>query len=155
MELQELECCLQLLIGVRLGTAADGWNWNAEAGSNFSIAADRLPTKKALRRRNIHLVNAICVLCEDGKESIDHLLIACGFASGVWQYISKWCGVPLVYAFPVKDLVERHTYINGSAVMKKVFQGIVIITAWSIWKETKRKAILEQKEDGGSSGSGD
>ncbi|KAD2805669.1 hypothetical protein E3N88_39046 [Mikania micrantha] len=60
---------------------------------------DRLPTRMALRRRNMQISSPTCPICNQEEETSEHLLIACPFANSVWRFISQWCKLPPIYAF--------------------------------------------------------
>ncbi|XP_076914681.1 uncharacterized protein LOC143573769 [Bidens hawaiensis] len=140
------------LLGVVLGFGgADRWVWRGDIGKDFSVAAvrslivedrdvsnryvldrakwiprkcqifiwravlDRIPTLEALQNRNIMVDSDICRLCDSAKETVDHLFAGCSVADKVW---------------------------NG--VKKEVFQGIIVIACWRIWK-ARNELIYENK----------
>ncbi|XP_022032560.1 uncharacterized protein LOC110933656 [Helianthus annuus] len=124
-EIKEREDCERLLEGFSVTNSVDVWKWNSMEEDIFSVAlakkwisdkidvSSRLPTKVALQRRNI-IEGCACSLCEDGPdgdETTEHLFTACGIAAGVWNCISSWCGISIIYAFSVKDLLELHNNI--------------------------------------------
>ncbi|XP_076898219.1 uncharacterized protein LOC143551729 [Bidens hawaiensis] len=112
---------------------------------------DRLPTKSTLRRKNIHSDNALCVLCEDGEESVDHMFTGCGFSIGVWECILRRRGLPMFFfAFSLKDLMEIHNMYGLSTFQKDIVRGMAIACCWRIWKarseqnfENKRCKVVE------------
>ncbi|XP_076920623.1 uncharacterized protein LOC143581819 [Bidens hawaiensis] len=81
---------------------------------------DRIPTRRALIRRNIRVNDIVCPLCDSGEETADNLLTGCGAVSVVWDHISRWCKVPPIFGFSVRDLLELHTNINLGANKKGV-----------------------------------
>ncbi|XP_021996375.1 uncharacterized protein LOC110893584 [Helianthus annuus] len=48
----------------------------------WRLFLDRLPTKKALIRRNIHVDSPLCCWCEIEEEMAEHILLALGFRPG-------------------------------------------------------------------------
>ena len=60
---------------------------------------DKIPTKKALIRRNIQCGDGMCILCEDQEEDVDHLFTACILANGVWHGIANWVKLHSLYFF--------------------------------------------------------
>ena len=105
---------------------------------------DRLPTKLALRKRNVQVEDSVCVLCGDNDETTEHVFTGCGFAAGVWNGISVWCRMPQIYAFSVKDLVNIFEQCGYSEIKKKVIQGVIIITSWRL-RKARNERIFTNK----------
>ncbi|KAJ0752067.1 putative reverse transcriptase zinc-binding domain-containing protein [Helianthus annuus] len=95
---------------------------------------DRLTTKLALRRRNIHADNALCVLCEDGEELVDHLFTGCGIYGGVGRHIKVVWSTQFFFASSLKDVVEIHNTDGLSNLRKEIVRGAVIACCLRIWK---------------------
>ncbi|XP_021996002.1 uncharacterized protein LOC110893192 [Helianthus annuus] len=95
---------------------------------------NRIPTVEALRRRNISIQNSSCGLCKDGEDEVNHLFSGCYVANVVWSYVSNWCRVPHIYAFSIQDLVEYYVRCGLKEPEKTIFQGVMIIACWSLWK---------------------
>ncbi|XP_022028126.1 uncharacterized protein LOC110929273 [Helianthus annuus] len=106
---------------------------------------DRLPTKVALMRRRIFVENIMCVWCHSKEESIEHLLTGCHISAAVWSGISRWCRVPEVYAFGVKDLVDLHEYYGGSDTKKLLLHGLIIIVCWRLWR-ARNETVFSSKD---------
>ncbi|PWA53679.1 RNA-directed DNA polymerase, eukaryota [Artemisia annua] len=100
----------------------------------WRAALGGIPTSVSLSRRHIQVADTICKICESADESVDHLFTSCMVASVVWQGISQWCKVPNIYAFSFSDLLELHNFAGLKGTAKKVFQGMIIISCWVIWK---------------------
>ncbi|MFS7958314.1 hypothetical protein Hanom_Chr07g00676791 [Helianthus anomalus] len=76
---------------------------------------------------------ATCPLYGCETETVDHLFISCQFADLIWQKVSRWCHIPTIYAFSIKDLLEIHKFSRLGLLEKKILQGIIIIACWCIW----------------------
>ncbi|KAJ0902151.1 putative reverse transcriptase zinc-binding domain-containing protein [Helianthus annuus] len=105
----------------------------------WRLFLDRLPTKKALIRRNLQVGNPLCEWCEIQEESAEHLFTGCGFSAGVWNGVSRWCRIPDIYAFHIKDLVGLHDTCGTTGTKKMVLQGVIIIACWVLWKARNEK----------------
>ncbi|XP_076913782.1 uncharacterized protein LOC143572521 [Bidens hawaiensis] len=86
----------------------------------------------------------ICRLCDSAKETVDHLFAGCSVADKVWSGVASWCKVHRFFGFSIRDLVEFHNIVALSKVKKEVFQGIIFIACWRIWK-ARNELIYENK----------
>ncbi|KAJ0802039.1 putative reverse transcriptase zinc-binding domain-containing protein [Helianthus annuus] len=109
---------------------------------------DRLPTRQALARRNIISGPDECILCQEVRESVDHLFTGCIVALRVWSGISSWINCPPIFAFCFKDLMDLHLSSDGGATGKDIIRGIIIATCWFIWKARNEKFFRSGKGDG-------
>ncbi|XP_021979550.1 uncharacterized protein LOC110875658 [Helianthus annuus] len=95
----------------------------------------------ALIRRNIHGGSEAYRLGREGLEQCEHLFTSCHIAMMVWDFISRWCNIPYIYAFSVKDLIEVSKHIKASKERKKAIQAVVFTATWNIWK-ARNEAIF-------------
>ncbi|XP_022004448.1 uncharacterized protein LOC110902012 [Helianthus annuus] len=105
---------------------------------------DRISTKVALTKRNIFTEDIRCVLCEEGEETVDHVFSGCGFSTGVWDIVSKWCGIPNYFTFSLKDVMELHNVQGISTTHKEIVRGVIIASCWRLWK-ARNEFIFENK----------
>ncbi|KAF5756496.1 putative reverse transcriptase zinc-binding domain-containing protein [Helianthus annuus] len=94
---------------------------------------DRIATVEALAKRGVLISDDMCFHCRSGPDSVDHLLVGCELALGLWEKISFWCRVQNFFAFSVRDLLEMSNYCNKGATEKAALQGIVVIACWFLW----------------------
>ncbi|XP_022004376.1 uncharacterized protein LOC110901927 [Helianthus annuus] len=131
-----------------VGFYAHEWcNWIPAKCNIFAWRAEmeRLPTRVELRKRKINFENELCVFCGAQEETANHLFTGCAIAAGVWQAVSTWCGIPHIFAFTVKDLLEMHKLIPMSARRKEVLRGVIIIACWRIWKARNERIFEDIK----------
>ncbi|XP_022014620.1 uncharacterized protein LOC110914107 [Helianthus annuus] len=102
---------------------------------------DRIPTKVALRRRNIVTGDSLCVFCDNAEETVDHLLTECRFVQGVWSGIAHWCHLPPIFLFSTQDVQALVDHVGCPSRKKEVILGILVITCWRIWKARNEKAF--------------
>lgn len=59
---------------------------------SWKLLLDRLPTKVNLHVRNVLPLEAsmVCVLCDNGVETSNHLFLHCSVASRVWREVMNW-----------------------------------------------------------------
>ncbi|XP_022019040.1 uncharacterized protein LOC110919072 [Helianthus annuus] len=110
---------------------------------------DRIPTRVALRKRNISVGSDLCVLCGDGIETVDHLFSACNKSLRVWERLSEWMKIPHIYAFSIFDLLEVHKGVDGDYKAKDIVKGLILVTCWAIWKARNAKNFSDGKGDSG------
>ncbi|XP_021971086.1 uncharacterized protein LOC110866041 [Helianthus annuus] len=109
---------------------------------------DRLPSKRALRRRNIVVEDPMSSFCGEVEETMDHLFTACTLASNVWHAISTWCKIPEIFAFSVFDLSKIHKHARVSRVFKaEVVKGLIVIACWKIWKARNEKIFQQSSSN--------
>ncbi|PWA52220.1 RNA-directed DNA polymerase, eukaryota, Reverse transcriptase zinc-binding domain protein [Artemisia annua] len=104
---------------------------------------DRLPTRDALVKRRINIVDVACPLCEAANEEINHLFVGCGYSFGVWNYICRWCKLDPFFAYDFDDLLQLFRNVHGGKWRKKIVRGIVMVTVWVIWK-TRNEKVFQQ-----------
>ncbi|XP_021974646.1 uncharacterized protein LOC110869722 [Helianthus annuus] len=104
---------------------------------------ERIPTKVALINRRINIQDGLCSLCDAGDEDVMHLFTGCGFVSGVWEAIGRWCKIGSLLAFDFKDILAIHEQVSGGKWAKKVIRGVVMITCWVVWKTRNAKVFRD------------
>ncbi|MFS8026364.1 putative RNA-directed DNA polymerase [Helianthus anomalus] len=107
----------------------------------WRAAMGRIPTSDALRRRGIFAGDGLCPLCRTEDDSADHLLTSCLIATILWQKISRWCGLPPIYAFSVKDLLLIHRSGGIKAGEGVALHGVMITACWCLWL-ARNKALF-------------
>ncbi|PWA75409.1 RNA-directed DNA polymerase, eukaryota, Reverse transcriptase zinc-binding domain protein [Artemisia annua] len=105
----------------------------------------KIPTSDALRRRNMVGVEAICSICGEDNESVEYLFTSCWVAMLVWNHICSWTRVQCFFAFSFRDLIEVHEHVGLKGKAKKVFQGIIFLSCWVIWR-ARNKSKFEGKK---------
>ncbi|PWA48207.1 toll/interleukin-1 receptor (TIR) domain-containing protein [Artemisia annua] len=85
-----------------------------------------------------------CILCNDGDESSDHMLLSCYVSASVWNAISNWCNIPQLFAFTIPDLLSAHNLCRCDKEKKALLQAIIYTSCWCIWKE-RNEAIFRNK----------
>ncbi|KAJ0542575.1 putative reverse transcriptase zinc-binding domain-containing protein [Helianthus annuus] len=108
----------------------------------WRLEMDRLPTKLALRSRNINVGNEFCAFCQSEEESALHLFTGCILTIGIWHFIERWCHLDPIFLLGIKDILKLPDSIHDCK-WKKIIRGIVMTACWVIWK-TRNKAIFEE-----------
>ncbi|XP_076881447.1 uncharacterized protein LOC143529564 [Bidens hawaiensis] len=101
----------------------------------------RIPTWEALKQRNIRIMDSVCVIREIGIESVDHITTGCLVAAVVWEHVSRWCKIPPIFGFSVRDLLELYKTIEIGETKKEALHGIVIMACWRIRKAGNEKVF--------------
>lgn len=124
----------------------DNWVKWLPAKCNLFIwraGLNRIPTVEALRKRNIQVDYAGCVLCAGSEETVDHLVAECQFSNGVWSGIARWCRIPPIFLFSAKDIHVVAEHSGYSKSKKDIIHGILVITLWRIWKARNEKVFRD------------
>ncbi|KAJ0788215.1 putative RNA-directed DNA polymerase [Helianthus annuus] len=131
------------------------WEWSSWVPLKCNLFAwraemERIPTKVELRKRNVALEDDFCPMCGSDLESASHIFTACIFVTKVWSMITRWCKVPELVAFTVRDILESHNFCGLKGRMLDAFKGIALITCWQIWKARNERIfsnIVRKEED--------
>ena len=98
------------------------------------------------RNPNMALSPAWCVLCRKDNESIDHLLIHCQVANGLWAQLRREAGVLGALPEKCKGLLMDEVIGFGSNKMARVmWRAMVMSLMWSLWLERNAR-IFSAKE---------
>ncbi|RVW95793.1 hypothetical protein CK203_025699 [Vitis vinifera] len=97
-------------------------------------------TLDRLQRRGWHLPNR-CFLCGCEEETINHILIHCTVAKGLWNIILALCGVQWVFPNSVKEVLSSWKGSFVGRKRKEVWKSIPLFIFWTIWKERNRLAF--------------
>jgi hypothetical protein len=77
---------------------------------------------------------AWCCMCKCSGESVDHLLLHCGVAQEVWNFIFRSFGVSWVLPERVMDLLFGwHNWWGKSS--SRVWNLVPHCLMWTIWRE--------------------
>lgn len=98
--IEQLQNLYSIVEGHRLGHDNDKWLWEFEDDRLLTVRSIRkllernrvLCQKTALVLRGVGFETHECSLCFNEKESIDHFLLNCPFASRIWDRVFEWGG---------------------------------------------------------------
>ncbi|WVZ63192.1 hypothetical protein U9M48_012845 [Paspalum notatum var. saurae] len=80
---------------------------------------------------------AVCPLCDQAEETIQHVLVSCVFARQVWTLIFHDLGLPSIVPQPGCTRFSNWWGQSIKSVEKAIRKGLnslVILVAWEIWK---------------------
>lgn len=91
----------------------------------WQVILDRAPTRMNLWKRKIieDIVEAKCVLCNRGLESIDHLIFSCNKTVKLWNLVYNWAG--LVVVLPANGKLHFMQLMEGGMVLYCVVYLVV------------------------------
>ncbi|XP_076939451.1 uncharacterized protein LOC143608187, partial [Bidens hawaiensis] len=130
MEIEDFRSLLNLCEGVHMGSNRDRllWGLNEHVGFTVKSVKDKLGEIGYSRSDFAFMWNA---------------WVPKSLAQDVWQIVSMWCGLPSVYAFSVRDLLDLHRYAGFGRKKAKVFYAVCLVTLWSIWKAMNELVFKE------------
>ncbi|KAF5807675.1 putative RNA-directed DNA polymerase [Helianthus annuus] len=110
----------------------------------WRLGINKLATMDALQKRNIPGIDMRCVMCGDEDESAEHLFTSCCVATVIWQQVCRWCNIPNMVVFSIKDLLEAHDFCGLNSGKKEVVKGVIRVACWSIWR-ARNEMIFSSK----------
>ncbi|RVW89101.1 putative ribonuclease H protein [Vitis vinifera] len=97
-------------------------------------------TLDQLKKRGRSLANR-CFLCGMEEESIDHILIQCSKARGLWELLFALFGVTWVLPSSVRDTLSGWSGFKLGKKHRKVWNAAPLCIFWAVWKERNRIAF--------------
>lgn len=94
----------------------------------------RIPVAASLISRGVCLPSAVCKVCSEEVESVDHALVSCWFARGVRRRIFDWCKIPPPSYSKVVDLLNFGASWGNCPKKRKRFIIILYCMLWCIWR---------------------
>lgn len=94
----------------------------------------KLPTCQYLQRLGINLDDECC-LCNQAKETLDHLFFDCVYARAVWTDVAGWCKInrqPGPWSKELEFLVTECTSKGGKQTM---YRCVISVLVYHLWKE--------------------
>jgi len=78
------------------------------------LLRDRLPTKNNLvRRRALHIDDAVCVSGCGHLETTSHLFVTCNIFSSLWFHVWSWLGIDFVPSGDLRQHFLQFTKMAG------------------------------------------
>jgi hypothetical protein len=132
-----------LLLGlVQFEPAERVWKSWAPGKCKFFIwfvEHNRCWTADMLRKRGLDRPEQ-CPLCDQEAETINHLLVKCVFAKQFWFDFLNSVGLRDLYPAHEESFESRwkSSSSRASDIVRKGFNSLVILGAWTIWKHRNR-----------------
>jgi hypothetical protein len=100
------------------------------------VAHNHCWTVDRLQHRNLPHSDC-CLLCDQEKESIDHLLVRCVFARQFWYYLLRRVGLVALAPYPTEPSFMEWWWQMSNSISNatvKGFNSLVILGAWTLWR---------------------
>jgi hypothetical protein len=81
-----------------------------------------------------------CWLCESDEETVDHLLLHCEVANGLWNVILSKFGLCWVMPYSVKEFFACW-WPGGCARSAVVWKMAPLCLMWCIWRERNARCF--------------
>ncbi|XP_071713506.1 uncharacterized protein [Rutidosis leptorrhynchoides] len=105
--------------------------WRAKKG--------RLSVLLELDKRGVDLHSVRCQSCGNDLECIRHALLSCEKVWEVWKRLFDWWGVTLPSNVNLNELLEGNLGQFGSDLGKNLWQGMIWVSVYFIWKNRNEK----------------
>ena len=107
------------------------------------VLHDRCWTANRRFRHNLQDHDS-CALCDQGSETIDHLLVSCSYSREVWFSLLRRGGLQLLV--PCSNATSFVTWWSTSRKRlprdkRKAFDTFVLLVIWTIWKERNARVF--------------
>ncbi|XP_026430759.1 uncharacterized protein LOC113327852 [Papaver somniferum] len=132
--------CYEVLTGTYPPCNFDShlWKHNIPNKVSFILWAsfhDSISTRDMLVHRGMSIQSDLCVLCNDEKETFDHMFLHCTYSFAIWDYFIK--------AFKISWSMPRNLFQFFEAWFTNILQGmgkkvwkiIHYAICWTLWKE--------------------
>lgn len=97
---------------------------------------EKINTKSKLGRIGIiPIEDAVCVFCNIGLETTNHLLLHCEFSWKLWTWWLNIWGYSWAFPKSIKNAFAQWQIYGRGAFFKKIWHAIFFIIIWSLWKE--------------------
>lgn len=100
----------------------------------WKVLLDKLPTRVNLNIRGLNVESTRCDICDNGDETISHVVFSCQIAVDIWSQIARWWDLDIPIVHSVGELFEWLDNLVLSSSCKKAFTVVIITTIWSIWR---------------------
>lgn len=87
--------------------------------------------------------NNICALCDQGSETVAHLFLGCMFARQVWLALLQLLNLASLMPERDEDIGTwwLHQRARIDTVNRKLFDSLLLLVAWSLWKERNARVF--------------
>lgn len=112
--------------------------------STWLLLHGRLPTCQYMQGIGIN-VEEECCLCNQDKETIDHLFFACSYVQSLWRAVTSWCGInrlPRCWREEQVYLFTQCTTKSGSQIL---YRSVISVLIYHIWKERNQRRLQDRK----------
>jgi mannosylglycoprotein endo-beta-mannosidase len=106
--------------------------WEASHGRSLTI--------DNLRRRGLILADW-CFLCRCGGESVDHVLLHCPYASGLWFHVLKILNFQWVMPEKVEGVLRCWHRSFRNPFAKTIWRMIPHCIWWCLWRERNNRCF--------------
>ncbi|XP_059072398.1 uncharacterized protein LOC131873581, partial [Cryptomeria japonica] len=87
-----------------------------------------------------------CVMCKEKEESLDHLLLQCDIAQGVWKLLLRKLGWETPLPKKVIDLFKSWFTEYRKSTLSSLWTVSPSIAIWELWKERNRQVFQDKEE---------
>nr|GEW45480.1 putative RNA-directed DNA polymerase, eukaryota, reverse transcriptase zinc-binding domain protein [Tanacetum cinerariifolium] len=98
----------------------------------WRIRLDMLPHRLILSRRGLDIHSIDCLVCSNGRETIDHIFYLCDVALNIWRMVRVWVDLDMPSLYSHSDWESWFDNIRVSNEVKKRIQVITASTWWII-----------------------
>ncbi|KAE8687812.1 Beta-adaptin-like protein A [Hibiscus syriacus] len=118
-----------------------GFSWKRWVWSGFApprvetflwqITHKKLAVRIELKKRGVPMEDALCPLCKNNEETVQHLFFSCSVAGDIWNRMLNIWDIYTALPNDPQVLLSSWSDLNRKSNIWKFIPGVVL---WSIWK---------------------
>ncbi|XP_039036735.1 uncharacterized protein LOC120173719 [Hibiscus syriacus] len=99
---------------------------------------DRLPTRNRLQQMGI-ITDGLCVLCNEDRETRDHLFLQCSMTNSLWKAILHLFGLRSTTLSWNNFLASASLTWKGKSLLITILKLAWCALLYSLWEEQNRR----------------
>jgi hypothetical protein len=84
----------------------------------------------------------LCYLCNQGQETIDHIVAACPFTREVWFYVLQALGRPTPHSSPTTITWWRRLRSSFDGERRAGMDSLFTLVSWQLWSPCSRLSLV-------------
>ncbi|XP_071739224.1 uncharacterized protein [Rutidosis leptorrhynchoides] len=104
----------------------------------------RLPVLTELDKRGIDLNSTRCPVCDDDVKTVDHSILFCKEALGIWAKVYDWWGLSGAANVSIGETFGENPPNTMSGIGAKIWQAVKWTCGYLVWKNRNQKIFRKK-----------
>ncbi|XP_071705283.1 uncharacterized protein [Rutidosis leptorrhynchoides] len=116
----------------------------------WRVMLRRIPVRTELDKRGMDLESLRCPVCDNGIETVEHILLECNFAKDLWDRVARWWNMSISNHLPLEDRFKGLSHVNTphAYTISSFRQAIEWVCGYSIWQNRNQVVFRKKKGTG-------